>query len=100
MRRKYREPFSLDFDTYQEDGPLGTKCLIWKWAKTKEGYGVLKLKGKLIYAHRFFFELLVGRIPQRMYVGHICERKSCVNPEHLEVCTMSQNLRYFHRGKR
>jgi len=98
-RRPYKEPFSLELDTREEEGPLGTPCKVWRWAKTKGGYGVVKRNRRNLYAHRLFYEMLVGRIPGFLEVNHLCERTACVNPEHLELVTKSQNMSYVYREK-
>lgn len=48
-------------------------------------------------AHRIVYELLVGSIPPKMTIDHLCMIRDCVNPDHLEVVTLRENIL---RGKR
>ena len=45
----------------------------------------------LRYAHRVAYEHLVGQIPEGMQLDHLCRNRICVNPEHLEPVTASEN---------
>ena len=44
-------------------------------------------------AHRFAYEMLVGPIPEGLDLDHLCRVRHCVNPNHLEPVTRSENLR-------
>jgi len=47
------------------------------------GYGKTKVNGKTISAHRVSWVIHFGPIPQGAEVLHKCDRRNCVNPEHL-----------------
>lgn len=69
-------------------------CWGWTASTQRNGYGHFKVggrKGKMLYAHRFAYELLVGPIPDGMQVDHQCRVRSCVNPAHLRLVTNKQN---------
>lgn len=66
----------------------------WEWTKRLNpgGYGSFYLNGRLVGAHRAAYLLLAGEIPERHDVDHLCRNRKCVNPEHLEPVTRSENL--------
>ena len=68
-------------------------CWIWTGAITGAGYGECKVNSKPVYAHRYFYEFYHStRIPPGMHLDHLCERKRCVNPRHLEIVTPKENF--------
>jgi HNH endonuclease len=69
-----------------------TTCWLWIGAKTKQGYGVLRIDGKNILVHRLSFELHVGPIPKGMYVLHRCDVRACILPEDLFLGTHLDNI--------
>lgn len=66
----------------------------WLWTKTiqSEGYGVLRVDGKLEYVHRLTYELLKTSIPEGLELDHICRIRRCCNPDHLEPVTHLVNV--------
>jgi hypothetical protein len=61
----------------------------WWWTgwRSPAGYGKLGSR----WAHRLAHELLVGPIPEGWVVDHLCREPSCVNPEHLQAVTTTEN---------
>ncbi len=45
-----------------------------------------------VLAHRVFYEILVGPIPEGMTLDHKCRVRCCVNPGHMEPVTMKVNV--------
>ena len=66
-------------------------CWLWTGFK-RNGYGHFWVRGRLIQAHRFAYELLVGPIPTGLTLDHLCRNRSCVNPKHLEAVSMRTNI--------
>jgi hypothetical protein len=73
-------------------------CWLWLGAKrggmTKDSrYGGILYQGKYIYAHRFSYEISIGKIPNGLTIDHLCRNTLCVNPSHLEPVTIQENIR-------
>jgi hypothetical protein len=74
----------------------GLDCWLWTGARSKTGYGVINSGGKggqALKAHRVSWELHRGPIPDGMHVCHHCDTPLCVNPDHLFLGTMRDNMR-------
>ena len=67
-------------------------CWPWTGSTDIHGYGVFKVQGKLVRAHRFAYELLVGPIPDDLTLDHLCRNRACVNPADLEPVTRGENV--------
>lgn len=75
-------------------------CWIWTGATNGNGYGRFVYDGIHIYAHRAALAFAVGEIPPGMVACHSCDNPPCVNPDHLRVGTMKDNVRDMHeRGR-
>lgn len=70
-------------------------CTLWVGSQ-RNGYGAIKIAGKVFGAHCVAFVIAGGVIPDGYVVGHKCDVKLCVNPEHLEAITVQQNNRDAH----
>ncbi len=71
-------------------------CWLWTATKSHNGYGQFYFNGKLIYSHRFVYQVMIGDIPKGLDLDHLCRVRNCVNPDHLEPVTRQENL---SRGK-
>ncbi len=69
-----------------------TPCWLWLRPLQKGGYGRIRVGGKDLSAHRYFFEASNGPIPPGLVLDHLCNEASCVNPSHLEAVTQKENL--------
>lgn len=73
-----------------------TGCWLWTGAVKELGYGVIGLGTReqgTAKAHRVSYMLHKGEIPAGMSVLHRCDTPSCVNPSHLFLGTLSDNMR-------
>ena len=70
-----------------------TKCWPWQGYVRSDGYGSFRFEGEKQGAHRVSYILYVGSIPSGMEIDHICFRADCVNPNHLQPLTPSENKR-------
>lgn len=59
--------------------------------KDRDGYAKLMRNNKEWKAHRYSYTIAIGEIPKGLMVRHLCNNKSCLNPEHLKVGTAKQN---------
>ena len=86
-----------------------SECEFWQGSKRTNGYGVKVVNYKRKAAHRWVWEQKNGSIPEGMVIDHTChneavvkgeceggfscKHRACVNLEHLELVTQSENVR-------
>lgn len=58
---------------------------LWNGSKLASGHGRVRFEGKMQPAHRVFFIVFNGPIPEGFYVKQVCQIKLCVNPECLKA---------------
>lgn len=67
----------------------------WLWPVTMldtNGYGQMRVFGKLVRVSRLVYELYYGPIGNGLFVCHKCDTPSCINPEHLWLGTAMENM--------
>ena len=67
-------------------------CWLWIATGIKQRYGLFWNGGRYVGAHRYAYELLVGKIPNGLTIDHLCKNTKCVNPKHLEPVTIKENI--------
>jgi len=66
-------------------------CWVWTASTNEDGYGCIRVGGKMMKAHRVAYEMEHGAIPEGMQVDHRCHTPACVRPDHLRLATNKQN---------
>jgi|SRR3990167_1603337 len=68
-------------------------CWIWLGNKNSTtGYGVVINNKKPYSAHRLAYMWSKGQIPINLEIDHLCRKRDCVNPKHLEAVTHRENI--------
>jgi HNH endonuclease len=81
-------------ETRPELGP----CWIYTgYVDPKTGYGQFGNKGTKL-PHRIAYRYVVGPIPKGMHLDHLCRRRICCRPDHLEPVTPRENIRRGDQG--
>jgi HNH endonuclease/Helix-turn-helix domain len=80
-------------------------CWLWTGVKTpvtgrNGGYGYIKIKRKMLLAHRAAWMISFGDIPAGFFVCHRCDNKLCVRRDHLFLGTALENSRDMISKKR
>jgi len=76
-------------------------CWVWTSTIDTYGYGIFQEsypERKTVKAHRVAYTLVKGDIPEGLTLDHLCYNIKCVNPDHLEPVTLSENSK--RAGKR
>ena len=93
MKNLWEDSFAQYLLTRINKHPSG--CWLWKgpFFEFRGGYGKLKMRGKWHRAHRAFYMIEHGEVPEHLYILHKCNNPLCVNPEHLYAGTQFDNMR-------
>ena len=78
---KYTKDNSIDYNV----------CWSWKGCKDKDDYGIFRLNGKNIRAHRFSYYCTFGNFDLNLCVLHKCDNPICCNPYHLFIGNINDN---------
>ncbi len=69
----------------------GTHWLMGGW-NNGVGHAKARMLGKVVYCYRWVYEQVKGvKLGRLNWVDHKCERKPCINLEHLEAVTPGVN---------
>lgn len=87
-------PLELKLRLYSKLQPNG--CRTWTRSLNGDGYGRLYVDGRYRPAYQLAYNLVKGKVPRGLCLDHTCNNKLCINPDHLEVVTFSENTRRYH----
>ena len=83
-------------DTRPTTGFVVQENGCWEWVGyTIHGYGLMGKyphSKKNTRAHRYYYELEYGPIPEGLDLDHLCRNRKCVRPDHLEPVTRRENV--------
>jgi hypothetical protein len=79
---------------------LNTGCWLWTGSTDRYGYGTQWRAGRVVAAHRLFYEQHVGTIPSGLNLRHTCDTPQCCNPAHLVPGTQRENMQDARRKGR
>jgi HNH endonuclease len=77
-----------------------TGCWLYAGNTNAAGYGITTIRQRRLFAHRFAYELAVGKIPSGMLICHRCDTPACVNPDHLFIGSGADNTHDMQRKGR
>ena len=88
----YRSVNALNYDPEYllSKAEVTPSCWLWKGSTYQNGYGKYGKRGHMV--HRIFYALFKGEVPQDMSLDHLCKVRRCVNPDHLEIVTLVENV--------
>lgn len=72
---------------------ISNNCWEWTGHIMNAGYGALSTNSGTQLVHRYAYKQFIGEIPDKMTIDHLCKNKLCVNPDHLEIVTRTENIR-------
>lgn len=77
------------------------ECQLWQGAHDPDGYGIVKVAGRVRRLTRLVWELHHGPIPGGLSVLHSCDSPSCVRIDHLMIGSQRANIQdMLRKGRR
>lgn len=87
-------PAPLECRVYGREWPAGGMCALWRGWSNGKGHGIVRVKGRRRYLHRYSYACFHGiEIDQLDIMDHLCRNRPCFNPYHLEDETYLENYR-------
>ena len=78
-----------------EHGP----CWIWGGYTDRKGYPQIRYGNRMWWAHRLSYLAFNGPLEAGSHIHHTCCEPSCVNPDHLEQTSPSENVAESNRRR-
>jgi hypothetical protein len=96
--------YQWQLERFNSKWRLNAQSECWEWiaAKTINGYGTFHWNRilKSIPAHQAAYRIYGGWIFRGQEIDHLCRNPGCVNPDHLEAVSHSENMRRIPRRRR
>lgn len=68
-------------------------CWVWQGFCCPEwGYGFTSYRNRSMRTHLVMWKILRGDIPKGMVIRHNCDNPPCINPDHLQIGTVRDNV--------
>lgn len=79
-------------DAIRQGSKVDGDCWVWQGSLNRDGYPLYRLRQQSGFVHRKALECKIGRKLGGEQAHHICAKRSCVNPDHLQVASQAENL--------
>lgn len=97
MHLNRKSPHEVRWKRFVLYHPRG--CWVWTGARHNKGYALYRVNNRNRLAHKFIWELHNGQVPDGLELDHLCRRRGCVNPDHLEAVTHRVNVQRGNAGE-
>lgn len=67
-------------------------CWVWQGATDNKGYGQIRVRKGTHLAHRISYFIFTGINPEGKHCCHKCDNPPCVNPAHIFLGNMKDNI--------
>ena len=74
-------------------------CHLWRGGIEPDGYGIYRVRGKSMRAHRAVWSVLRRPIMDETILHHTCGVRKCVNVDHMELLTRSAHTLLHNETK-
>lgn len=69
-------------------------CWVWTGLIDRaNGYGLIREGSRTFLAYRYIYEATIGVPPPGLRMKQLCGNRACVNPNHVEIDTVSDYIR-------
>ena len=93
VSRQLLSDFFARISVSQSDFFNNEPCWDWTGAIEKIGrYAQFSINGCKYKGHRLSFSWFREPIPEGLVLDHLCRRRHCVNPNHLEIVTIGETI--------
>lgn len=84
---------STEVQRFYDRTQMSQDCWQWTGHVMNAGYGSFATSKGTTLSHRWSYEHFIDEIPPKVTVDHLCRNKLCVNPDHMELVTRTENIK-------